>query len=147
MDMHFPIVPIEQVPVSAFSVGVGADRPVVLVVEDDAAVADALIEILNEGGYAAIAASSGSDAVETALLMPPDLVITDANLPDMSGIDVAAVFKSKLPEVKIVLLDGDEAASGLVFAVVERPVQPAVLLAKVSASLESRRADSAVTVS
>jgi DNA-binding response OmpR family regulator len=147
MKMYFPIVPIEQVPVPEFPVGASADRPVVLVVEDDAAVADALIEILNKGGYAAIGAHNGADAVETALLMPPDLVVADASLPDMSGIDVAAVFRSRLPEMRIVLLDGDEAASGLVFAVVEKPVRPAELLAKVSASLESRRADPAVTVS
>jgi DNA-binding response OmpR family regulator len=62
----------------------------------------------------------------------------------MSGIDVAKELRTKLPEVKIVLLDGDEAAAHalagkvaeLAFAVVEKPVQPAVLLAKVSASLK-----------
>ena len=116
----------------------------VLVVEDDAVVADTLVEILNQSGYAAIAAYDGTDAVETALLVPPDLVIADAALHGMSGIDVAKELRTKLPEVKIVLLDGDEAAAHalagkvaeLAFAVVEKPVQPAVLLAKVSASLK-----------
>jgi two-component system sensor histidine kinase ChiS len=142
-NTHFPIIPIGQVPTPENSDS-HVDRPVVLVVEDDAVVADTLVEILNQSGYAAIAAYDGTDAVETALLVPPDLVIADAALHGMSGIDVAKELRTKLPEVKIVLLDGDEAAARalagkvaeLAFAVVEKPVQPAVLLAKVSASLK-----------
>lgn len=136
--MHFPMVPIEQVPVPEFSAAY-VDRPVVLVVEEDATVADHLVEILNQSGYTAIASLDATDAIETALLVPPDLVIADATLPGMSGIEVANVLRTKLPAVKIVLLDGDHAASNLPFEVVEKPVQPAALLAKVSASLNLDR--------
>jgi len=141
--MHFPIIPIEQVPAPEVS-GLDADRPVVLVVEDDGAVADTLVKILNRSGYAAIAACDGADAVETALLVPPDLVIADVALPGMSGIEVAVELKSKLPACRIVLLgvehDACDAVAAariaeLASAVVEKPVQPAELLAKVSASL------------
>jgi DNA-binding response OmpR family regulator len=138
MKMHFPMVPIEQVPVPEFSAAY-VDRPVVLVVEEDATVADHLVEILNQSGYTAIASLDATDAIETALLVPPDLVIADATLPGMSGIEVANVLRTKLPAVKIVLLDGDHAASNLPFEVVEKPVQPAALLAKVSASLNLDR--------
>jgi len=67
-------------------------------------------------------------------------------LPDRSGVEVAAELKSKLPACKIVLLGADRAASDagaaarlaeLAFAVVEKPVHPAELLAQVSASLKS----------
>jgi two-component system catabolic regulation response regulator CreB len=132
-----------------------ADRPVVLVVNDDATVADTLVEILNQGGYAAIASYGAKDAVETALLVPPDLVIADVALQGMSVMTVATTLRNRLPEVKIVLLSGNEIAAdpldaikaaGHEFAVVEKPVQPVELLAKVSASLKSRKPDPAVTV-
>jgi DNA-binding response OmpR family regulator len=144
---HFLIVPIEEVPVPALPADGTADRPVVLVVDDDTTVADTLVEILNHSGYVAIASYDGKDAVETALLVPPDLVIADVALQGMSGIEVATALRNKLPEVKIVLLGGSEPASAPPeFAVVEKPVRPAELLAKVSASLKSRKADPAVKV-
>jgi two-component system alkaline phosphatase synthesis response regulator PhoP len=142
---HFPIVPIEQVPEPEAAGGAIANRPLVLVVDDDAAVTDTLVDILNRSGYVAIAAYDGQDALETALLVPPDLVIADTTLPDGSGLEVAAELKSKLPGCKIVLLGAEQGTpdamaaarlAELAFAVVEKPVQPAVLLAKVSASLK-----------
>jgi len=144
LKMHFPVVPIEQVPVFEPRAGASADRPVVLVVEEDAGVADTLVEILNQSGYTAIASYDGQDALETALLVPPDLVITDVALGGTKGIEVAAELKSKVPACKIVLLGVERGASDalaaaglteLAFAVVEKPVQPAELLAKVSVSL------------
>jgi DNA-binding response OmpR family regulator len=128
---------------------------VVLVVDDDPTVTDTLVEILNQSGYVAIASYDGEDAVETALLVPPDLVIADVALPGISGIEVAATLRTKLPEVKIVLLAGGKPASdplaagriaGQAFAVVEKPVHPAELLAKVSESLKSEKAEPVVGV-
>ena len=151
---HFTMIPIEDVPVPA-SLADKADRPVVLVVDDDPTVTDTLVEILNQSGYAAIAAYDGQEAVDTALLVPPDLVITDVSLHGMSGMEVATTLRTKLPEIKIVLMDGGESASdplaeGLSakhdFAVVEKPVHPAELLAKVSASLKSQNVEPAVGV-
>lgn len=134
-NTHFPVVPIAQVPVPELLGGASLNRPVVLVVERNPAVAESLVEILNQGGYAAIPACDATDAVEIAMLMPPDLVIADAEVRDTSGIPVAAMLRDKLPDVKIVLLDGDESAAGIAFAVVEKPVQPKVLLEKVSLGL------------
>jgi len=154
LKTHFPIVPIEQVPVAQSAADAVVDRPVVLVVEDDSVIADTLVQILNQSGYAAIAAYDGIDAVETALLVPPDLVITDVALNGMSGIEVAVELKSKLPACKIMLLGAEHASDAqaaaelgeLVFAVVEKPVHPAELLEKVSASLKSREKASTVEV-
>jgi DNA-binding response OmpR family regulator len=131
------------------------DRPMVLVIDDEPAVADTLVEILNNSGYAAIATYDGEDALETALLMPPELVIADVGLPGLSGIEVATVLRTKLPECKVLLLSGQRGTSGLSepvkmdgngFAVIDKPIRPTDLLAQVSESLKPRRADSAAKV-
>src|SRR5580698_1632282 len=87
--MNFPVVPIGEVPVPASSSDTIPDRPMVLVVDDEPAIADTVSAILNQNGYAALTAYDGKDALETALLIRPELVITDIGLPDMSGIEVA----------------------------------------------------------
>jgi len=118
----------------------------VLVVDDKPAIADRVAEILNQHGYAAIAAYDGEDALETALLIPPELVIADVRLAGMSGLEVAAALKKKLPDCKVLLLADQEAASDLPvpgkdtvrdFALVDKPVHPVDLVAQVSARLKS----------
>jgi DNA-binding response OmpR family regulator len=117
----------------------------VLVVRDKPDAADALSEILNRNGFAAVAAYDGEDALETALLIPPDLVIADVGLPRMSGIEMAAVLKAELPNCKVLLLSGEEAApdrlgsaksAGHGLDLVNTPANPMDLLALVSSSLK-----------
>ncbi len=142
---NFPIVPITDVPAPGRLEAASVDRPVVLVVDDKPAIADKVAEILNRHGYAAIPAYDGEDALETAQLIPPELVIADVRLAGMSGLEVAAALKKKLPDCKILLLAGAEAAAevpapgkGAVeeFVLVDKPVRPADLVAHVAANLK-----------
>ena len=152
LGTKFQVVPLREVPSPLHSATGSDDRPMVLVVDDEPVIADTLVEILNKSGYAAIASYDGEDALETALLMPPELVIADVGLPGISGIEVATVLREKLPECKVLLLSGKGGASilpepvkmdGNGFAVIGKPIQPADLLAQVSESLKPRKADPA----
>jgi DNA-binding response OmpR family regulator len=136
------MVPITEVP--ALVDDAGRDRPVVLVVNKEPAIAETVLEILNKNGYAAIAAYDAEDALETALLIPPELVIAEVALPGLSGIEVAAALKKELPDCKILLLAGQAEkaevhgtvkAAGLEVEVVEKPVHPTELLAQVFSQL------------
>jgi DNA-binding response OmpR family regulator len=140
-------VSIKDVPAPESFADASADRPVVLVVDDEPAIADMLSEILNRNGYAAITAYHGIDALGTALLVPPEMVITDIGLPGMSGIEVATVLRKELPDCKVLLLAGQGAAArplpssngaALKFELVEKPVHPDVLLTRVSSILASK---------
>jgi len=106
-----------------------------------------LTEILSRSGYAATAAYDGADALETALLTPPELLITDVVLPGMSGIELAITIKRIFPDCKILLFSGQAATSDLLanaknaghhFTLLNKPVHPRDLLARVSASLKPR---------
>lgn len=145
--MNFSIVPMTEVPPPGHTPGAAADRPMVLVVDDEPAVADTVSEILNRNGYLAIAAYDGEDALETALLIPPELVITDVGLPGMSGIEVASALRAQLPDCKVLLLAESDGARGepaaaqgaaLAHGLIDKPVQAAKLLRQVSASLSPR---------
>ena len=127
-------------------------RPVVLVVDKEPAVADSLVATLHRSGYAAIAAYDGQSALETSLLVPPEVVIADVELPGINGIELAIALKSTIPDCKILLLSGKETTpelpasaigSGHEFEVLNKPVKPSDLFAHVSACLEPRKADAA----
>lgn len=119
----------------------------VLVVDDEAATADTFVEVLNRNGYAAMAAYDGEDALEDALLMPPELVIADVDLPGMSGIELAIALKSTIPDCRFLLHSRRDSVSelpapangrGQEFELLSKPVLPDDLLAQVSACLKPR---------
>ena len=123
-------------------------RPVVLVVDDESVIADTLTEILNRSGFAAIPAYDGEGAMESALLMPPELLISDVVLPGMSGIDLAIAVKRVYPDCRIILFSGQAATSDLLasansrghhFSLLKKPIHPTELLARVKETLGSRR--------
>ncbi|MGD0732510.1 MAG: response regulator [Terracidiphilus sp.] len=148
---NFPVVPLAEIPASGSIADAGASRPLVLVADSEPAVADALVEILNRSGYAAIAAYDGGEALETALLVPPELVIANVELPGISAIELAFAVKSELPNCKILLLAGEKLASDLAetagpkgkeFDVIRKPYSRSDLIARVAASFESKGKDS-----
>jgi CheY-like chemotaxis protein len=60
----------------------------VLLVEDDADLAEATAEFLSLEGLDVHIAASGRDALEAASAFCPQLVLCDMNLPDISGLEV-----------------------------------------------------------
>jgi len=150
---HFPVMPIKDIPASVPVNSSTKIRPVVLVVDDESAIADTLSEILKLSGYAATPAYDGEEALETALLVPPELLITDVMLPGMSGIELAIQMRRIFPDCRVLLFSGQAATSDLLtsaaraghqFTLLAKPVHPTDLLRRVSESLNVKSAVHAV---
>jgi CheY-like chemotaxis protein len=144
---NFPTVPIEQAPQDDSHLSSHVYRPVVLVVDDEAVIADTLSEILVRSGYMSVVAYDGESALESALLMPPEMLITDVVLPGMSGIELAITVKRVFPDCKIILFSGQAACAELLaradksghhFTLLAKPVHPTDLLARVAETLPPR---------
>jgi CheY-like chemotaxis protein len=140
---RFSVMPIKDVPASIPVNSSNKYRPVVLVVDDESAIADTLSEILKLSGYAAMPVYDGEEALETALLMPPELLITDVMLPGMSGIELAIQMRRIFPDCRVLLFSGQAATSDLLssaaraghkFTLLIKPVHPTELLRRVSES-------------
>jgi DNA-binding response OmpR family regulator len=154
--MKFATVPVADVPKPGSSLGSGASRPVVLVVDDESVITDTLAEILNRSGYTAIPAYDAEEALETALMMPPELLLTDVMLPGMSGIELAVKVKRIFPDCKILLFSGQAATSDMLavasrdghrFDLLTKPLHPKDLLLHVSAGLKRRDGKFSMAVS
>ena len=80
----------------------------ILLVEDHAAFANALLNILNKNGNMNVVAVA--DSAEKALEQLPelhvDLVLVDVSLPKMSGINLVAALHEKYPDLPCVMLSG-----------------------------------------
>jgi DNA-binding response OmpR family regulator len=147
-DKNFSTVPLKEVPALFDEGRAGAHRPVVLVVDDESVIADTLAEILNRSGYTGVAEYDGDSALETALLMPPEMLITDVVLPGMTGIELAISVRRIFPECKIILFSGQASTADLLasaradghhFTLLNKPLHPQDLLARVSEGLKPRK--------
>lgn len=72
-----------------------ADKPLVLLVEDEPAQREMLRYNLNVEGYEVVIAETGDEALLLAAEVHPDLVLLDWMLPGVSGIDVLKRLKNR----------------------------------------------------
>src|SRR5579864_4454167 len=80
--------------------------PTVLLVEDDAAVAQMYRLQLEHEGYLVLTAAEGETGLSIAERFQPDLIILDIGLPDMNGLTLLDTMRAndRLREVPIVIL-------------------------------------------
>ncbi len=72
-----------------------ADRaPSVLVVDDEAANRHWLTRILEPAGFEVRLASGGQEAIDSAKATPPDLVLLDLMMPEVTGFDVVEALRA-----------------------------------------------------
>ncbi len=146
-----PIVSPRKAP----SVQTSEHHPRVLVVDDETAIADTLAKILSLSGFPAIAAYDGNGALDTALLRPPEMLITDVMLPGMNGVELAITIQRVFPECKILLFSGLAATSDLLatarraghcFTLLKKPVAPETLVALVAQGLNASGAETSAAM-
>jgi two-component system, OmpR family, response regulator RegX3 len=77
--------------------------PSVLVVEDEAAITDALQYAFELEGFFFESASTGREGLEAARRLHPSVVVLDVMLPGMSGLDVCRQLRSE-SDVPIIML-------------------------------------------
>lgn len=78
----------------------------ILIVEDDPIIMLSLEFLVQQNGYQTHLAKSGEDALESALVYHPDLILLDVMLPQKSGYEVCQILREQeaFRQTKIVLL-------------------------------------------
>jgi PAS domain S-box-containing protein len=117
----------------------------VLLVEDEPALRDLVLETLAEAGYTVIAASRADEALDRAAghAEPIDLLLTDVIMPGMSGPALARRLLELRPALRVVFMSGYTANTlgqqGVNEQdVLEKPFSPSTLLRKLEAVLQGR---------
>lgn len=114
-----------------------APRVAVLVVDDEPVVRAYVARTLTLAGCEVAIAADGREAFRLVAedRVRPAIVVTDIEMPGMTGIELAARLLALRPDLRIVMMTGDparaEAARGhpsIVDAVLMKPVQPAALV-------------------
>lgn len=83
--------------------------PRFLIVDDDAAVADTIARMLRTDGYEVQSAPSAVAGLELAVQEPPDAVLVDLRMPEVSGIEFLRRLRrdSRIAELPVAVVTGD----------------------------------------
>ena len=114
----------------------------ILIVDDEARLADLMAAQLEDEGYEVLLAHDGRMALEMMQATDADLVITDFMMPRMTGLELARAIRSqeRYAAVPIILVSGANGSVGrehpdLFNAVLDRPHPPGRLIEQVEAVL------------
>jgi two-component system response regulator HydG len=122
-----------------------AETARILVVEDEAVMADMLVSFFGEQRYSATTCSSGEEALLRARGESFDLVLLDIHLPEMSGLELLERLHSEWPDTPAVVMTAFGSVSTAVEAMklgaedyISKPFQLDELLIVVKKALDRR---------
>jgi CheY-like chemotaxis protein len=79
----------------------------ILVVDDDPSVREMAREILESEHYEVFTANDGLGGLIALSKSLPDLIITDLNMPRMSGFEFLAIVRQRFPQIATIATSGD----------------------------------------
>ena len=117
-------------------------RSNLLVVDDAAMVLMCLSAILTESGYSVRTAHDGFSALTEIRRDVPDLIISDLNMPRMSGFELLSVVRRRFPAIRVIAMSASWSGEGVppgvaADAFYEKGTNPGFLLRIVEAMTQS----------
>jgi two-component system, NtrC family, response regulator AtoC len=117
-----------------------------LLIDDDAAVCDAVGSTLHQRGFHVVSANTGADALVALERDDFDVVVSDLNMPGMSGLELCRRAHTTRPNLPVVLVTAfgstETAVAALragVYDFIAKPIQLPELLLTLSRALEHRQ--------
>ena len=111
----------------------------VLVVDDDASVRSLVVKTLGRKGYRVLHAASAAEGLTIARAEGAlDLLLTDARMPGMSGLDLAKTLAAERPGMRVVVMSGfseatlDVSRAGASAVLIQKPFAPAELQRRIA---------------
>jgi two-component system cell cycle sensor histidine kinase/response regulator CckA len=127
---------------TAVAAGAAGRGETILVVEDEPAVLRVVTRILQRNNYSVLAARTGTEALATDREF--DLLLTDAVLPGISGLELADRVRQTRPQASVLLMSGynpDLAGSGRALPgdipLVQKPFTERALLEAIREAIET----------
>ena len=88
-------------------------KPSIMIVEDEDSVRTTLGEIFKVLGHRVRSASDGLEALMMMRPEVPEVLLSDLNMPGMSGFELLSVVRRRFPAVRVVAMSGAFGGSGV----------------------------------
>jgi CheY-like chemotaxis protein len=78
----------------------------IMVVDDDASIRESLALVLESAGYETVTAINGFDALLQLKRRLPAIVLSDLNMPQMSGFEFLSIVRRRFPQISVIAMSG-----------------------------------------
>ena len=85
----------------------------ILIVDDEAGLADALRRALERGGHEVRVAATGLEGARRYREQPADLAVIDIHMPEMDGLELLVQFRTLAPAMPVIVMSGGVQTGGL----------------------------------
>lgn len=127
-----------------------SDKATIHIIDDDAAMRDSLVFLLDVNGYAAKAFETADDFLKDDAARTSNCVISDIRMPGMNGIELVRKLRNEGAPCPVILITGHgdvalavEAMKAGAADFIEKPFDDAALLDAIRIALEARPATTA----
>ena len=94
-------------------------KPSILIIDDESGILDTLRILLKNQGFSPATAQGGRAGLEALRATPPDIVLTDVRMPQVSGIDILGAAREQDPELPVILMTAQASLQSAIQAVNE----------------------------
>ena len=116
--LHFDAASVEQADSPREEARASPGKCQILVVDDDPSVGESIAASLMAAGYEVVAAEDGFRALSQLKKKLPDVVLSDLDMPGMSGFELLSVIRRRFPQVSTVAMSGAYLGDELPFGVI-----------------------------
>jgi DNA-binding response OmpR family regulator len=122
----------------------GCTTETILVVDDAEMIRKLVVAFLEDANFVVLSADSGENAIKLATHADQkiDLLLSDVQMPHMSGPTLCQTLKQSRPEMQVMLMTGgpggDELSKHYGWALIQKPFSPRELVEKVTTVLHSQ---------
>jgi len=84
------------------------DRKTIFIVDDDPSVLECVVAMLADRDYQILTSGSGAEALQQSRAYKGEihLLLSDFEMPGMSGVDLATAMTAERPQLKVLLMSG-----------------------------------------
>ena len=122
-----------------------ANQPVILIADDNLSELEALSKVLTNAGYHVLPTADGAAALEMLRKEDVDLLLTDLQMPKISGEELLKMTKKLKPLLEVLIITGHGSVEDAVDAIkmgaydfIEKPIRKPYLLKVVGKALEKQ---------
>ncbi len=91
-----------------------ACRPLILIIDDDAAMRNSLAAVMEAFGFRTHTASNGFEGLDSIETEAPAAIVTDLHMPEMDGFELLTALRCSKASIPVIVISGG-AASGFDF--------------------------------
>jgi len=84
----------------------GNRQPLILIIDDEAAIRDGCRQTLEKSGYEVRIAGDGGEGIDIAREVKPDVAFIDLKMPGLSGMEIIELLSREIPDLILIMITG-----------------------------------------